>query len=71
MSISDRDFVPLTQVRPNLSELADQVKAGGEKIITKNGESNVALIYADRLDHYNRLEREHIGLLLIDDVCGA
>ena len=38
-----------------------------EKIITKNGESYVALIDADRLDYYHRLERERIHLLLIDD----
>lgn len=67
MSISARDVVPLTQARATLSELADQVKAGAEKIITKNGESYVALIDADRLDHYHQLERERIHLLLIDD----
>jgi prevent-host-death family protein len=67
MSISARDVVPLTQARSSLSELADQVKAGAEKIITKNGESYVALIDADRLDYYHRLERERIHLLLIDD----
>lgn len=67
MSISARDVVPLTQARSNLSELADQVKAGAEKIITKNGESYVALIDADRLDYYHRLECERIHLLLIDD----
>lgn len=67
MSISARDVVPFTQARSNLSELADQVKAGAEKIITKNGESYVALIDADRLDYYHRLERERIHLLLIDD----
>lgn len=67
MSISARDVVPFTQARANLSELADQVKAGAEKIITKNGESYVALIDADRLDYYHRLERERIHLLLIDD----
>lgn len=39
MSISDRDVVPFTQARSNLSELADQVKAGVEMIITKNGEN--------------------------------
>ncbi len=49
-------------------ELADQVKAGAEKIITKNGESYVAIIDAQRLDYYHQLEREHIHLLLIDDV---
>ena len=67
MTFSARDVVPLSQARANLSELADQVKAGAEKIITKNGESYVALVDADRLDHYHRLERERIHLLLIDD----
>ena len=46
---------------------ADQVKAGSEKIITKNGESYVALIDAERLDYYHRLEHERIHLLLIDE----
>jgi prevent-host-death family protein len=67
MGFSARDVVPFTQARANLSELADQAKAGVEKIITKNGESYVALIDADRLDYYHRLERERIHLLLIDD----
>lgn len=68
MGFSASDVVPFTQARANLSELADQAKAGAEKIITKNGESYVALIDADRLDYYHRLERERIHLLLIDDV---
>jgi prevent-host-death family protein len=67
MGFSTGDVVPFTQARANLSELADQAKAGSEKIITKNGESYVALIDADRLDYYHRLERERIHLLLIDD----
>lgn len=67
MSISARDVVPLTQAPANLSELADPVKSGAEKIVTKNGESHVALIDADRPDHCHRLERERIHLLLIDD----
>ncbi len=67
MGFSVSDVVPFTQARANLSELADMVKAGAEKIITKNGESYVALIDADRLDYYHRLERERIHLLLIDD----
>lgn len=67
MGISSADVVPLTQARSNLSELADQAKAGAEKIITKNGESFVALIDADRLDYYHRLERERIHLLLLDE----
>ena len=67
MGFSTADVVPFTQARANLSELADLAKAGAEKIITKNGESYVALIDADRLDYYHRLERERIHLLLIDD----
>ena len=68
MSIAAKDVVPFTQARARLSELADEVKDGSEKIITKNGESYVALIDADRLDYYHRLERERIHLLLLDDV---
>lgn len=67
MAFSVGDVVPFTQARANLSELAEQAKAGAEKIITKNGESYVALIDADRLDYYHRLERERIHLLLIED----
>lgn len=67
MGFTASDVVPFTQARSNLSELADQAKAGAEKIITKNGESYVALIDADRLDYYHRLERERIHLLLIED----
>ena len=68
MGISASDVVPFTQARATLSDLAEQVKAGAEKIITKNGESYVALIDAERLDYYHRLERERIHLLLIDDL---
>ncbi|MFM0205063.1 type II toxin-antitoxin system Phd/YefM family antitoxin [Paraburkholderia fungorum] len=67
MSISASDVIPLSQARANLSELADQVKAGAEKIITKNGESYVAIIDAQRLDYYHQLERERIHLLLMAD----
>ena len=67
MAISAADVIPLSQARATLSELADQVRAGAEKIITKNGESYVALIDAGRLDYYHKLERERIHLLLIAD----
>lgn len=68
MPIAAKDVVPFTQARAHLSELADEVKEGHEKVITKNGESYVALIDADRLDYYHRLERERIHLLLLEDV---
>lgn len=67
MGISVRDVVAFSQARANLSDLAEQVKAGAEKIITKNGESYVALIDSDRLDYYHSLERERIHLLLVDE----
>jgi prevent-host-death family protein len=67
MAFSTQDVIPLSQARANLSELADQVKAGAEKIVTKNGESYVALIDAARLDYYHQLERERIHLLLLED----
>ena len=68
MGISVRDVVAFSQARANLSDLAEQVKAGAEKIITRNGESYVALIDSDRLDYYHQLERERIHLLLVDEI---
>jgi prevent-host-death family protein len=65
MAFSSDDIVPLSQARARLTELAEEARAGGEKIITKNGESYVALIDARRLDHYHRLEQEHIHLTLL------
>jgi len=67
MAFSVSDVIPFSQARANLSALAEQVKAGAEKIVTKNGESYVAIIDAQRLDYYHQLERERIHLLLIDD----
>ncbi len=68
MSISPKDIIPLTKARAKLTELCEQVsREHGEKIITKNGESCAALIDADRLEHYHRLEREHIHITLIEE----
>ena len=67
MAFTASDVIPLSQARANFSELAEQVRAGAEKIVTKNGESYIALIDANRLDYYHRLERERIHLLLIDE----
>lgn len=60
MGISASDVVPLSHAPANFSELAEEFKGGAEKIITKNGESYIALIDASRLDYYHRLERERI-----------
>ena len=67
MAFTASDVIPLTQARATLSDLVEQVKAGAEKIITKNGESYVAIIDSRRLDYYHELERERIHLLLLDD----
>ena len=67
MSILTSDMVPISQARAALSELAEQVKAGAEIVITKKGKSYVALIGAQRLDYYHQLEHERIHLLLIDE----
>jgi prevent-host-death family protein len=68
MAFCASDVIPLSLARAHLSELVEQAKAGSEKIVTKNGESYVAIIDANRLDYYHRLERERIHLLLIDEV---
>jgi len=67
MAIRTQDIMSLSQARAHLSELADQVNAGAEKILTKNGESYVALVDAKRLDYFHALERERIHLLVLDD----
>ena len=68
MAISSKDIIPLTRARAKLTELCDQVKRQhGEKILTRNGESCAALIDAERLDYYHRLEREHVHLTLLDE----
>lgn len=68
MAITSKDIVSLSQARAKLTELCEEVRTKGtEKIITKNGGSCAALIDADRLDHYHRLEREHIHLVLLQE----
>ncbi|MFM9879679.1 MAG: type II toxin-antitoxin system Phd/YefM family antitoxin [Burkholderiaceae bacterium] len=67
MAFSAADIVPFTQARATLSELIEQVQAGAEKIITRNGEGVAALIDAQRLDYYHKLERSQIHLLLLNE----
>lgn len=67
MGILASDVIPLSHARAKFSELAEEVNGGAEKIITRNGESYIALIDASRLDYYHQLERERIHLLLIDE----
>ena len=67
MPVTTDDIVPLNQVRARLTELAEEARAGHEKLITRNGEAYVAIVDARRLDHYHRLEREHILIELMDE----
>ena len=68
MSVSPRDVVPLTRARAQFTQLCEEVSGGPtEKLITKKGESCAALIGADRLEYYHRLERERIHLLLLQE----
>jgi prevent-host-death family protein len=68
MPISSKDIIPLTRARSKLTELCAEVQRDhGEKILTKNGESCAALIDAERLDYYHRLEREHIHIRLLEE----
>lgn len=68
MPLHVSDILPFSEARSQLSRLVDEVQKGAEKIITKNGEPAVALIDARRLDHYHRLERARIHLLLLEDI---
>lgn len=58
MAITSQDIVPFNKVRTDLTALAEAVRAGSEKIITRNGESYVALVDARKLDYYHRLEQQ-------------
>jgi hypothetical protein len=68
MATTSRDIVPLSQAAGCLVELAEEAHAGSEKILTRDGEGYIALIDARRLDHYHRLEQEHVHLTLLSEV---
>jgi PHD/YefM family antitoxin component YafN of YafNO toxin-antitoxin module len=68
MAISSKHTISLMRARATLTELCAQVKRDHcEKILTKNGESYAALIDAERLDYYHRLEREHVHIKLLEE----
>lgn len=71
MVASVNDVIPLSQAQANRSELAHLVKAGAEKIITKNSENYSAKIDAQRLNHNHRLVRVHVYLQLLDEASKA
>lgn len=65
MSIRAKDVVPISEARARLTELADDVVAGAEKVLTKNGAAFVALVDAKKLDYYHDLENRERGRLLM------
>lgn len=67
MTIRAQDAVPIAEARARLAELTDDVVAGAEKVLTKNGSAYVAIVDARKLDYYHALEAEHGRLVLLDD----
>jgi len=67
MGLRTSDIVPISEARARLTELADEVVGGAEKVLTKNGASFVAIVDARKLDYYHALEEEHAGLVLLNE----
>jgi hypothetical protein len=67
MAIRAQDVVPISDARSRLTELAEDVVSGAEKVLTKNGSAYVAIVDARKLDYYHALEAEHGRLVLLDD----
>ncbi|QDX80188.1 prevent-host-death protein [Denitratisoma sp. DHT3] len=62
-----QDIVPISEARARLTELSDEVVAGSEKLLTKNGAAYVAIVDAKKLDYYHALEEEHANLVLLTE----
>jgi antitoxin (DNA-binding transcriptional repressor) of toxin-antitoxin stability system len=67
MSIRTQDVVSMSDACLRLAELADEVVAGTEKVLTKDGSAYVAIVDARKLDYYHALEAEHRRLVALDD----
>lgn len=65
VSFTAQDVVPISEARARLTELAEDVVSGAEKLLTKNGVAYVALVDAKKLDYYHVLEMEHASLVLL------
>ena len=56
MQIFSTDVVPITSARARLTEIAAEVVASGQpKVLTRNGESYVAVVSVADLDEFHRL----------------
>ena len=67
MNFTTQDVVPISEARARLTELSDEVVAGAEKLLTKNGSAYVAIVDAKKLDYYHALEEEHASLILLGE----
>jgi len=67
MNFTAQDVVPISEARARLTELADDVVSGAEKLLTKNGAAYVAIVDAKKLDYYHALEEEHASLVLLTE----
>jgi prevent-host-death family protein len=67
MAIAVSDIVPFTHARAHLSALVDDAQNGTETIITKDGRPAAALIDAQKLDHYHRLENAAIHMMWLSE----
>ena len=57
MPLATEDIIPITRARAQLTELAEDVaKNGRDKILTRNGESYVAIISAADYDRFRARE---------------
>ncbi|SAL21644.1 addiction module antitoxin [Caballeronia arvi] len=68
MISSATDIIPLSHASARLSELVDEVRDGTEKIITKDGKRWAALISAEKLDAFHRMELAQLHLQTLHDV---
>jgi antitoxin (DNA-binding transcriptional repressor) of toxin-antitoxin stability system len=67
MSTRAQNVVSISDAHSRLTELADDVVAGVETILTKNGVAYVAIIDARKLDYYHALEAEQGRLVMLGD----
>ena len=67
MTFTSQDVVPISEARARLTELSDEVVAGAEKLLTKNGAAYVAIVDAKKLDYYHALEEEYASLVLLTE----
>jgi prevent-host-death family protein len=67
MPARPENLIPISDAQLRLNELADEVAAGTEKVLTKNGQPYVAMIDAGKLEYLHALEAEHRCMVLLDD----